>query len=205
MPARTASAVSMSPACRIRRASWTLLATLGVSVAVAVCGCSLNIAAMSWSTSSSRLRRGLTTLSIVRLPATTVAVVITTSFCVVLPLLPCRSRPLAGKEEGPSRMGDGPLRWDGYEGAGRPRRQRRRTLPTGTPGHEPPKQQRSDAQPDEVQEEELHVEGQQRRRNDQSDRPGRHDPLALPPGPLLRGLDRRVAHRLVGRPNGQPG
>ena len=53
--------------------------------------------------------------------------------------------------------------------------------PYRTPGHEPPEQQRPDAQPDEVQEEELHVERQQRRRNDQGDRPGHDDPLALPP------------------------
>ncbi len=43
--------------------------------------------------------------------------------------------------------------------------------PYRTPGHEPPEQQRPDAQPDEVQEEELHVERQQRRRNDQATAP----------------------------------
>ena len=64
--------------------------------------------------------------------------------------------------------------------------------PYRTPGHEPPEQQRPDAQPDEVQEEELHVERQQRRRDDQDDRPGHDDPLSLPPRLLLRGLDRGV-------------
>ena len=71
------------------------------------------------------------------------------------------------------------------------------------PHEEPPKQQRADAQPDEVQREDLHVAGDERRRNDQSDHAGHNDSLALPPRPLLRGLNRRVVHRLVGRPDGQ--
>ncbi len=93
MPPRTARAPSTSPACLSRRASWTLRTTLcgavsvGVSVSAAVAstttaaGLAGNIAAISWSTSSSRLRLGRTTaVSIVRLPAVNVAVVITTSF-----------------------------------------------------------------------------------------------------------------------------
>ena len=99
-----------------------LLATLGISVADAVSGSSsLNIAAMSWSTSSSRLRRGLSTVSIVRVPVASVAVVIVhlLSAC---DLWPCRLRPLAGKEERPPPDGRRPfaLSWDGYEGAGGP-------------------------------------------------------------------------------------
>ena len=66
-----------------------------------------------------------------------------------------------------------------------------------TPGHEPPEQHPADAQPDEVQEEELHVEGQQRRRDDQGDHRRHDDSPLLPPGPLLRGLSSRVAHRLA--------
>ena len=88
------------PACLSRRASWRLLATLGVSVAGAVSGCSENSAAMSRSTSSSRLRLGRTSV-IVRLPVANVAVVITTSFCVVL-LLDCAR--LRAKKKGRPRM-----------------------------------------------------------------------------------------------------
>ena len=39
--------------------------------------------------------------------------------------------------------------------------------PYRTPRHEPPEQQRPGAQPDEVQDEELHVAGDKRRRHDQ--------------------------------------
>ena len=53
--------------------------------------------------------------------------------------------------------------------------------PYRTPRHEPPKQQRADAQPDEVQREDPHVAGDERRRNDQGDHPSYHDSLALPP------------------------
>ncbi len=104
MPARTASAPSTSPACLSRRASWTLLATLGVSVAGAVSGCSENSAAITRSTSSSRLRLGRTAVSIVRLPVANVALVITTSF-VLCCLVDCA---LVGKEEGPPPAGDDP-------------------------------------------------------------------------------------------------
>ena len=91
-PAKTASAPSTSPACLSRRASWTLLATLGVSVAGAVSGCSENSAAMSRSISSSRLRRGFSTVAIVRLPVANVAVVITTSLYLGFGLRPCGQR-----------------------------------------------------------------------------------------------------------------
>ena len=71
--------------------------------------------------------------------------------------------------------------------------------PYRTPGHEPPQEQ----QPDVVQEEDLHVEGQRRRRSDEGALPGHHDPLALPPGLLLRSPGHRTPHRLVCRPDGQ--
>ena len=58
--------------------------------------------------------------------------------------------------------------------------------------------------PTEVQEEELHVAGDERRRNHQCDRRRRPDPLLLPPRPFLRVLGSRVADRLVRRPDGQP-
>ena len=93
------------PACLSRRASWTLWDKLGVSV-VAFSGSSLNSAAMSRSTSSSRLRRGRTSV-IVRLPAANVAVVIVhllKCFCfVTLPIAPaCGQRRRADPVEEPT-------------------------------------------------------------------------------------------------------
>ena len=41
--------------------------------------------------------------------------------------------------------------------------------PYRAPRHEPPEQQRPGAQPDEVQDEEIHVAGDKRRRHDQGD------------------------------------
>ena len=76
--------------------------------------------------------------------------------------------------------------------------------PYRTSRHEPPEQQSPGAQPDEVQDEEIHVAGDKRRRHDQGDHRRRPDPLSLPPRPLLGGLGCRVAHRFVGRPDGQP-
>ena len=69
--------------------------------------------------------------------------------------------------------------------------------------HEPPEQQRTDAQAVQVEDGHLAVTGDERRRNDQRHDPGHHDLLPLPPGPLLRGLVNVRAHRLEGRPHGQ--
>ena len=77
-------------------------------------------------------------------------------------------------------MGDGPLRWDGYERASGPLLSASGS-PNRAPHEEPPKQQRADAQLDQVQREELHVAGDERRCNDQGDHPGHHDPLPPPP------------------------
>ena len=112
--------------------------------------------------------------------------------------------PLRAKKKGRPRLETTLACWDGYESASGPKLLSAADPPRRAPHVELPEQQRPDAQPDEVQREDLHVAGDERRHNDQGDHPGYHDPLALPPRPLLRGLDRRVAHWRVGRPDGQP-
>ena len=111
--------------------------------------------------------------------------------CLCFVALPIAAR-LRAKKKGRPRMETALCVELGCEGAGGPVVSGEADPAYRTPGHEPPEQQRPDAQPDEVQEEELHVEGQQRRRDDQDDRPGHHDLLPLPPRLLLRGLDRGV-------------
>ena len=74
--------------------------------------------------------------------------------------------------------------------------------PFRTPGHEPPKQQRADSEPDEVQEEDLQVEGQQRRRDDQGDDPGHYYLMARRSKRALRRL-RKKKNRERDRRNGR--